>query len=150
MDFPPCQIPQEPSVDSTEEQFSPLSSLARSIHIVEYPFYFASRKIRVNDKPCFFAYHFSVTWFHQFFAYGRSTFALPDYRIAYGFAASFVPNHSCFPLVCYTYGLYFPTVYSGRFYCFLGHTALTPPNLHWVVLNPSGLGIVLPELLLRQ
>ena len=76
--------------------------------------------------------------------------ALPDNRVANGLSGVPVPKDGCFPLVRNANRGNLPGVNAALREDFVQYPVLTGINLHRVVLDPAGAGVVLCELPLRH
>ena len=150
MDAPASQFPDEPCIDRSKQQLTPLCLLLRSRHMFQYPVYFGCRKIRVRNQACPLADQFS----HPIGCQAVDPFcrppALPDDRRIHWLSCLFIPHDRRLSLVrdpdtsnvCsrnteLTHGLCHDTELAG-------------PDLYGIVFHPARFRITLAEFLLRN
>ena len=147
--FSAAQLPHEPRVDRTCQEFTVLCTFTHAFDVIQNPFDFRTGKIRVGKQPRLFADHVSLPRQHQFVGEFRRSAALPHDRAVHGLSRRLIPQHDRFPLIRYTDRRDFRRFDADTSHDFLEHRKLTQKQLFGVVLDPAGLRIVLIEFLLR-
>ena len=142
------ELIDEPGFDRTEAQLRSLGALPHAGDVLEYPAELRCGEIRVDNEPGFLFDWLRKPPCLQLVAVFSSTAALPDYGIGYGFTGRPIPDYGRFPLVCDADcgdlgGLQARS--SKGFPCDL---KLSIKYGICIMLNPTGLGVDLHELLL--
>ena len=119
-----------------------------TFHIVKYPFYLCSRKVRIRHQTRFITNHIGVSVIFKFITIIRRSSALPNYCPIYRNTRFLIPHYSSFSLVCDTDTCNIGSTYSKLCHSFHRHTQLCRPYRIRIVLHPTGLWIMLCQLLL--
>jgi hypothetical protein len=144
------ELPREPTVDRSESQFATTGAGAGAGDVVEQPFQLGAREIRVENQSGSFAEQLGVPGGCQAVAQSRRASILPDDRPVQRLAAVAIPQHGRFSLIgdadCgdLVRGDAMVAQHGAR------DGQLRFPDLGGVVLDPSGLRVVLGKLLLRE
>ena len=143
-----CELPQQPTVHRAKRQIALPCQGARARHMVEQPFEFGARKIRVDHQPGFVPHQLLQAARAKFGAQCFSAPVLPHDGVVQRLPRVPVPQHGGFTLVGDAYGRdVFRTQPSLR-QSILGCGELAGPNLIGIMLHPAGLRKNLPELAL--
>ena len=93
------QVPDQPAVYRSKQQFAGLSSLTRSRHMIQYPADFGSGEVCVYDQAGAFPDEISVSGGFDLIANGGRSAILPDDSRVNGMAGLAIPDHGSLPLV---------------------------------------------------
>ena len=93
------QVPDEPGIDGSKEQFALLCACPCPFHMVENPGNLAGGKIGVGDQTGLFLDLLAVSFLQQIVDEIRRSSALPDDRRVNGLARLFIPDDRGFPLI---------------------------------------------------
>jgi hypothetical protein len=96
---PAGQLPRQPTVDRAERQFATFGAGAGARDVVEQPFQFGAREIRVEDQTGPLAEQFGVTGCGELVAQTGRAAILPNDRAVHWFAAGAIPEDAGFALV---------------------------------------------------
>ncbi len=141
--MPSRQLPHEPGIDRSEQDFPVFRKGLEGDVFSEEPGQLGTRKIWIEPEAGTFAEFFLETCSDQFLANGSRPPALPDNRLVHRFAAVPVPHDDRFPLVCYADRDNFLRTDSRLRYGLTGHGKLGFPNFVRIMLNPSRCRIIL-------
>src|SRR4051812_23268311 len=93
------QLPYEPRVDGSESKLAFICSAANAFNVIEYPFDFCCREIRIDHQPCYIAYVIFETLLNKVLTDRRGPFVLPHNRIINRFSAFAIPDHRRLSLI---------------------------------------------------
>ena len=94
-----CQIPNQPCINRSEQQFSCFRSRSDSFHIIENPGNFTRRKISVRNQSCFLPNHLFIPLRLQRINHFRRAPALPYNRMINRFSCFLIPDDCRFALI---------------------------------------------------
>ena len=143
------QLPDNPAVDSTEQQLACFRTLACMRHVFQNPVQLGTGEIRIQNQACFFAEHIGVTTDFQQITIFRGTTALPDNRLADGTTGVLIPDYGSFALVRNTDTGNISRSNIQLAHCLVHQAYLGSPDFLGIVLHPACLRIILRKLLLR-
>src|SRR6266496_803774 len=126
-----------------------IGAFARASDIVENPAHLAAGKIGVDDEAGFLLHAIGVALLFELIAEVAGSTVLPDDGVVDRIAAAAVPDDGGLALVGDADGGGVARA-AGSFEDFRRDVALARPDFLRVVLDPSGLGKDLAELLLRD
>ena len=144
------QLPDEPGIDRAEQQLAALCFFARAVHIVQQPFDLRPRKIGVEHKSSRFFDIILQPARGQLVTDGRGAAALPDDGVVDGAARRLIPDDGRLTLVRNADGCNVVYINTGLRDDLHHDTVDAGVDLHWIVLDPAGGGIVLRKFLLRD
>ena len=99
MDLPAGQIPDQPCIDTAEQQFTVPGTLATAFDVVENPFHLGRRKIGIYNQTGVLAnVRFQPSGF-QLIADTGGAATLPDDCVANRFAGGLFPDDAGFALI---------------------------------------------------
>ncbi len=137
MDLTIGQFPNEPSIDSAEQQVAVIGFFSSSLYVVQYPFYFRTGEIRIDQQSCFLAHFRLKALFLQFITNVHGLPTLPNDRIVHRFARKFIPNNRCFALVRDPDSCNLVRMHMILDQNFFEHLKLRLPNLLGIMLDPT-------------
>ena len=148
MDSAPGELPDEPGLHRSKQQFPFFRPLPGAGHIFQNPAQLGAGKIGVDDKAGLFPKAFRQPLCLQLVTVFTGAAALPDDGPADGLTGFPVPDNGCLPLVGDADGGDIGSGSADVFHGLPGHLQLSRPDFIRVVLHPPRLGEILGELLL--
>ena len=142
------QLPDNPAVNSTEQQLACFRTLTCMRYVFQNPVQLSTGKIRIQNQACLFTEHIGVATDFQQITVFRSTTALPDNRLADRTTGVLVPNYCGFALVCNTDAGNISRSNIQLAHCLVHQAYLGSPDFLGIVLHPACLRIILRKLLL--
>ncbi len=150
MHRPLSQVPYQPGVHRSKQQFPLFCPFPCPFHMFQYPRYFCCRKIGIGNQPCFLSYPVSIAFLLQHIYLRRRPAALPDNGIINWKPCLPIPYNGRFPLI--------GNPYSANVFCpganhrhrFHSHRHLGRPDFHGIMLHPARIRVNLGKLLLRH
>lgn len=144
------QLPDQPAIDRAETQLAPFRASAQPIDIVEQPGELGAGEIGIEQQPGFFRERRFEPLRFQRLAQGRGAPILPDDGAMHGAAGRPLPKHDCLALIGDTdrgdVGDGDGGFRERGLHC--GDDAR--PDLVSIVLDPTGIGVVLRKFLLAD
>ncbi|MNM67892.1 hypothetical protein D3C81_794360 [compost metagenome] len=139
------ELPDQPGVDSAEQQFAALGAFAAAFDMVEDPLQLGAGEVRVGDQPGAVADVVLQAVALELLADIHAAPALPDDGVVDRLAGVFVPYHGGFALVGDADRRHLVEADAGLGQGFHQGSALGGPDFHGVVLDPAGLWVDLGE-----
>ena len=136
------QPPEQEAVDRPERQFAPVGAGTDTIDIVQDPFEFRPREIRIEDQPSALTDQRLVAVSLQFRTQLGSTAILPDDRVVDGFSGLAVPDNHRLALVGDADRRDLAAVGVG---CLFQRGDGIAPDILGIMLDPAGLRVMLRE-----
>ena len=145
-----CKLPYEPCLNRSEKELPGFGTLSGSRNVFKYPVQLGGRKISIDDETGLFADHIRKPSFDKRVAVFARPSALPYDGITYRVAGILVPHDGRFALIRDTDRG--NTVGRNPRLGKSIHTyaKLCEPYLRSIMLDPTGLGIILREFFLRH
>ena len=145
------ELPDEPGVHGAEQQPARLGLFPRAGHVFQNPLYFGGGEVGVHQKARV-VLHIGgeLRVLLEGLAQGGGAPALPHDGVVDRAAGLLVPDDGGLPLVGDADAGNFPHVHPALGQHLHQHAVLAGVDLHGVVLHPTGMGIVLGELLLGK
>ena len=143
------QLPDQPTVDGAKRQLAALGAHACTRHVVEQPLQLGGGEVGVQHQPGLLLDHGRAPLRTQRITAPRSAPVLPDNRIGHRLPGLAVPQHRGLTLVGDADSVNIARLQTRFLEHIQRHRVLRAPDLAGVVLDPSGMWKVLPELLLR-
>ena len=150
MHGPVRQVPHQPAVDGAEQQVARLRAPSGSGDMIQQPLDLRSGKIGVGYEACLFPDGLTVARSHQLIDGLGGTAALPYDRIGDRLSCFLIPDHGCLALVGDADGSNVLGRSIELIQCSAGDLQGHIPDFICVMLNPAGLRVDLPELLLYR
>ena len=143
------QLPDNPAVDSTEQQLACFRTLACMRYVFQNPVQLGTGEISIQNQACLFAEHIGIATDFQQITVFCGTTALPDNRLADRTTGVLVPNYGSFALVRNTDTGNISRSNIQLAHCLVHQAYLSSPDFLGIVLHPACLRIILRKLLLR-
>ena len=150
MNFTFGQIPNQPGVHSPKEKLSSFGPLFCPGHMFQNPLNLCGRKISVRNQTCAFPHRASISFLNHLVYFVCRSSALPDNRRIHRFSCLLIPDYGCLSLICNSNRRNIRGICSDFTHCLYRHTHLTGPDLHGIMLHPSGFWIILGKFSLRH
>ena len=94
-----CQLPDQPGIDGTKENFPLFSPLLSSRNLVQNPSYLGRREIGIDDQTCLLMEEFRIAILLELVSDMGCLARLPNDGIVDRKTSFLVPDNCCFPLV---------------------------------------------------
>ena len=150
MDFAAGQLPDEPGLDSAEQQLAALCALACAGNVLKQPVQLGTGEVGVDDEAGLGAEGVGQALGLERVAVFARAAALPDDGVVDGLACDLIPDDGGLALVGDADGSDVGGSRADLLHGFDGYAKLRSPDLICVVLHPAGLGENLGELPLRD
>src|SRR5664279_1025854 len=142
------ELPDEPRVDRAKRELASRGSCARARHVVEQPLQLRAGEIGIEDEAGLRSKRRRVAGRAQRVAHRRGAAVLPDDRVRKGTPRRAFPEQRRLALVRDADGRDVAAGDARHRQRLVHGVRLRRPDLRRIVLDPAGLGIDLPELLL--
>ncbi len=139
------KFPDQPAVDGAEQQFTLARTLTAAFDVVEDPLELGAGEVRVGNQAGGVADVLLVTIALELLADFGAAAALPDDRVVDRAAGGLVPDHGGFALVGDADGRDLVVMQAGLRQGLDHHGALGGEDFHRVMLDPTGLRVMLCE-----
>jgi hypothetical protein len=131
---PSGELPNQPSVDGSEQQIALMGTLQVVGVLPKDPGEFRAREVGIEEQACSLAKELAVVAI-DFGAIAGGALVLPNNRGVYGLTRSSFPYHGGFPLVGDAHCCHFARVHTGHYG--LHSLQLGHPNLLGIVFYPT-------------
>ena len=142
------QLPDNPAVNSTEQQLACFRTLACMRYVFQNPVQFGTGEISIQNQACLFAEHIGIATDFQQITVFCGTTALPDNRLADRTTGVLVPHYGSFALIRNTDSGNVSRSNIQLAHCLVHQAYLGSPDFLGIVLHPACLRIILRKLLL--
>ena len=150
MHFPAGQVPYQPGIHGAKQDLAAQRFFARALHMVEDPFNLGAGKICVRHKAGHAPDMIGQSLPHQLVHNAGRAAALPDDRGINRPTGRFIPENGGLALVGDADAGYLGGGYVGCCQCLQHGGILGGPNLHWLLLDPALVRIMLGQLMLAD
>ena len=142
------QLPDQPGLHGTKQKLTLLCSFAGTLHIIQDPFYLGGRKIRIDNKSCFFSEFIGKSFFLQTVTILRSSAALPYDCMINRLSRILIPDNGGLSLIGDTDRCNILCRCLNLVHSLSGNRKLCGPDLTCIMLYPSRFWKMLDKLLL--
>ena len=142
------QLPDNPAVNSTEQQLACFRTLACMRYVFQNPVQLGTGEISIQNQACLFTEHISIATDFQQITVFCGTTALPDNRLADRTTGVLVPHYGSFALIRNTDAGNISRSNIQLAHCLVHQAYLGSPDFLGIVLHPACLRIILRKLLL--
>ena len=139
MDTAAGEVPDQPGVNGTEEQFALLGTLTGAGDIVQQPLDLGAGEVSVGNQTGLLADGIAIATGNQIVDDIGGTAALPDNGVVDGFAGCLIPDDGGFTLVGDADTGNVICFHTQLFHSVLGNFQGGAPDFHSIVLDPAGL-----------
>ena len=139
------QVPQQPAVHRTKQQFPAAGLVGGAGHMPQNPFGFAGGKIGVGYQACLLPDGLCLCRCKRFNPLS-GTPALPDNRVVHRFAGGAFPHKGGFTLVGNANAGQLPGLYTGLRHGLAQYCQRCGPNFQRVLFHPARVGVKLGNL----